>query len=178
MCSASAQIIQKYYAYTHLPTPIGHTYPSTNPWKARITEKLNAMCCAIFGDIHRSWRPEAEPLLLSHLPREAVNTSWPPPEASSWVWRLPEPRGLPGSYSCYLSLYVQHIQIHKHIKAQTFKSLRTLIALWCMCTHPVNRPSNPECSWVSSNSKSKCSSAFLARDINVSLLPTKTGWRN
>lgn len=92
----------------HLLPSFGHTCPSTSPpKKVLITEKSDVMCCAIFRDIHISWRWEAEPLLLSHLPQEAVNTSWPPLEAASWVWRLLEPGGGPWLLQL-LSLSLKH----------------------------------------------------------------------
>lgn len=108
-------------AHTHTPSIFSqkHLPFLTNPWKVLITEKPDVMCCAIFRDIHIRWRWEAEPLLLSHLPQEAVNTSWPPLEASSWVWRLLlEPRG-PPALTAATSLSVKHTQIHKHSNALT-----------------------------------------------------------
>ena len=99
------------HTHTHLPT-----YPSTNPWKVLITGEGDVMCCAIFRDIHISWRREA--LLLSNLPREAVNTSWPPREASSWVWRLLEPRGpLVPTAATSLSLSLSNTRIQNPARA-------------------------------------------------------------
>lgn len=73
------------------------------------------MSCSIFNVMQMSRGQEAESLLLFHLLQEAVNTSWPPPEESSWAWRLAEVEGPPGSSSCSLfvcSLSHQRFKFH------------------------------------------------------------------
>lgn len=73
--------------------------------------------CAIFRDT-QAGDEKAEPRLLSHLPQEAVNTSWPSLGASSWVWRLLEPRGGPPAPQLLpLSIAVKHT--HKYINSHT-----------------------------------------------------------
>lgn len=170
---------------------IGHTDPSTNPWNVLITEKSDVLCCAIFRGIHISWRWEAEPLLLSHLPQEAVNTSWPPLEVSSWVWRLLEPRGPPAPTAA-TSLSVKHTQIHihwhtsikKHKSTNIHMRPRTKISfqsrlLPCtyVCTSCHTGPRDHEC-FTLIRHKVKSTHPLYWPATFMFLLPLKTGWCN